>query len=175
MSAGHHHGHPIRAEEAAKAVAMLKERRFQAALRRYTKADNSHRIVFLAGSDNEGETVFYDKDLPQKLKLRRKDGRLEATDPRRFLWWHEAPEGVLIRLYGFDYDKAHLYATAIEKRHVEAAGFDWNDYERKLEPFVHDDEGDSAKGTPKNLLTLAYRNSRWWPEIEKAGIMYLTY
>src|SRR5579883_648424 len=77
MSAGHRRGHPIRAEEKMRAVAMMREPRFRRALHQYGREDNSHRIVFLAGSDNAGRTIFYDKDLPEKLRIRRRDGRVE--------------------------------------------------------------------------------------------------
>lgn len=169
MSAGHRfNAHPIRAEQKTDALALLHEPRFRKALRNYTKENGSHRIVFLAGSDTEGRTVFFDKDLPAKLKINRRGGRAEMVDPRQFLWWHEAAEGVLIRDYGFGYYKAHLYATAIERSKVEAADYDWNSYQRALKPCIRADEDDSAAGTPKNLLTDAYKHSRWWPEIQRA-------
>lgn len=168
MSAGHFGHHHIKAEERAAAIAMLREPRFKSALLRYTREDNAHRVIFLAGSDKDGTTVFYDEDLPAKIRMARKGGKIELGDPRPFLRWHETVEGILIRLYGFTYAKAHLYATAIERMMLERAGWIWASYQKALKPFIRTDETDLAKGTPKTLLTVAYKGTRWYPEIQRA-------
>jgi hypothetical protein len=163
MSAGHRHGHPVDAKELREVRALMRDKRFQTALRRYTIADNDHRVIYLAGSDNAGTTVFYDEDLPAKSRIARKVGGSALVDPRKFLWWHEAVEGILIRLYGFDYYKAHRWATAVERVEVEKAGFIWTSYERVLRPFIHADEDDAVNdNSPRTLLLEAYKGSKFY-------------
>jgi len=167
LSAGHRHGHPIDAEEIATCKAMMREPKFKRARAKYTIEDNAHRVIYLAGSDNAGTTTFYDKDLADKIRIAKKRGGFASVDPRKFLRWHEIVEGILIRLYGFDYYKAHRFATAIERMMVERAGFVWSSYEKALRPMIHDDEGDSAKGSPSTLLLVAYRGSKWYRALER--------
>jgi hypothetical protein len=158
MSAGHRHGHPVDAKELREVRALMRDKRFQAAMRRYTIADNDHRIIYLAGSDNTGTTVFYDEDLPAKIRIAGK-----MIDPRPFLRWHEIVEGILIRLYGFDYYKAHRWATAIERLEVEKAGIEWKRYQDALKPFIHADEVDAVNDNcPRTLLLTAYEGSKYY-------------
>jgi hypothetical protein len=163
MSAGHRHGHPVDAKELREVRALLREPKFERALKRYTIDDNDHRVIYLAGSDNAGTTVFYDEDLPETIRIAKKAGGFKSVDPRKFLWWHEAVEGVLIRVYGFDYYKAHRWATAIEKFEVERAGFVWSSYEKTLRPFIHTDEEDAVNDNcPRTLLLTAYEGSKFY-------------
>jgi len=158
VSAGHRHGHPVDAKELREVRALMRDKRFQLALRRYTIADNDHRVIYLAGSDNAGTTVFYDADLPAKIRIAGK-----MIDPRPFLKWHEVVEGILIRLYGFDYYKAHRWATAIERLMVEKAGIVWKLYQAALRPFIHADEVEAVNDNcPRTLLLEAYKGSRFY-------------
>ena len=163
MSAGHRHGHPIEREELAEVRAMMREPKFERALAKYTIDDNDHRVIYLAGSDNAGTTVFYDAELPETIRIAKKAGGFKSIDPRQFLRWHETVEGVLIRIYGFDYYKAHRWATAIERREVERAGFVWSSYEKALKPFIHADETDAVNDNcPRTLLLTAYVGSKFY-------------
>ena len=155
MSAGHHGAHLK--QDLAACLLLMRDQRFQAGLRRYRRVDEKHRIPFLAGSDNAGETVYYDESLPRRIRV---DGK--PIDPRKFIWWHETVEGVLIRLYHFDYARAHRYANAIEKMKVEKAGIRWAGYERALEPFIRKDEHELAGKNPPDLLLEPYRGTRWY-------------
>jgi hypothetical protein len=163
VSAGHRHGHPVDAKELRVVRALIRDKAFRRALDRYTIDDNDHRIIYLAGSDNAGTTIFYDKDLPQTIRVARKSGGIKSVDPRPFLHWHEAVEGVLIRLHGFDYYKAHRWATAIERFEVERAGFVWSSYEKALRPFIHADEAEAVNDNcPRALLLEAYEGSKFY-------------
>jgi hypothetical protein len=163
MSAGHRHGHPVEAKELREVRALLREPKFSRALKRYTIEDNDHRVIYLAGSDNAGTTVFYDRDLPKTIRLAKKSGGFKSVDPRPFLRWHETVEGILIRLYGFDYYKAHRWATGIERYEVERAGFVWASYEKALRPSIHADETDAVNDNcPRTLLLEAYRGSKFF-------------
>ena len=160
--------HPIRDEECAECRRMIANKRFQAALRGYTDTDGSKCIPYLAGSDESGTTVFFDEHLPAKISVR-KNGTLKSLDPRPFLRIHETVEGVLIRLYGFDYAKAHRYATCEERAAVEAAGIAWRSYETALEPMIRIDEHDKPTNMPKNLLSAAYKGTKYYTALQKAA------
>lgn len=177
MSAGHH-AHQFNPGEHAKIVravrALMVERKFQTALRQYRYEDNGHRVIFLAGSNNKGDTIFYDRDLPATIRVEKRGGGFVNCDPRIWLWWHEAVEGVLIRCYDFDYAKAHKWATAVERWAVERAGpsilgpaVTWASYSAALEPYIRNDEKDAIGNSPRDLLLEAYRGTKYLKGLER--------
>lgn len=158
--------HPVDRAEEAELDRIWREPRFQEALQRYTKRDPSQNIPYLAGSDNEGETVFEDREFAKYVHEGKFKYKGEPFDPTEFLILHEAVEGVLIRLYKFDYDKAHRLATIAERLAVEAAGYEWVAYQEAFKEPIARAEKESGEGAPRNLLAVAYEGSPIYRKIE---------
>lgn len=142
--------HPIRAEEGRDLVRIQRQQKFKDAYAKYVRESDKFHIPYLAGSNNEGTTVFYDSRTPDSDK--------------KSIGEHEKVEGILIRLYGFDYDKAHRYASIAERRLVK----DWPAYERRLRGPISDAEHAPAKNLPPNLLAEPYRGTKFMPVVSKA-------
>ena len=155
---------------------LLADPKFSAAVQAYTKEDDSRDIPFLGGSNNAGDTVFFDRRFVEAVKAGKVlyDGK--PFDPRPFLKIHEAVEGAAIRLLGTNYDTdnakglpgGHLIATWAERRAVQHAGLDWVKYQAALKPWIRADEHEQVTNPPPDLLTVPYRGTPQAREVEKS-------
>lgn len=140
---GAHARHPIRDEERRELKSLMREDKFKQAFRAYKLVGDKYHVPYLGGSSNDGRTVYCDPTTPK--------------DVRKFIFVHEAVEGVLIRKYGFSYTKAHRFATLAERYAVENNGLDWDKYENRLAPIIAKDEHARVKNTPPDLLLEPYK------------------
>lgn len=98
MSAGHlHSSHPINAEHERLLAQLLDDPQFSKAVSAYTKRDNDHQIPFLAGSNNAGDTIYWDRDFYAAVKAGKVKYDGKPYDPTPFTDVHEAVEGAAIR------------------------------------------------------------------------------
>ena len=171
MSSGHQHPQEQSVEydqHSALLEQLLTNPQFAAAVQAYSKEDDQYDIPFLGGSNNAGDTIYFDRQFVDAIKAGKVlyDGK--PYDPRQFLKVHEAVEGAAIRLLHANYDTdnaqglpgGHLIATWAERRAVEHAGYDWAKYQASLEPWIKADEAEKATGkTPPDLLNVPYVGS----------------
>jgi len=141
MTAAHSHSapHPIEAKERKELARIRSEPKFKQAYAKYRKENSEFHIPYLAGSDKQGTTVYFDPRTPQAA--------------RKTIAIHEKTEGVLIRLYGFDYAKAHKYATQAER---EVVGDRWRTYQAALEEPIRQAEKAPKRNMPPDLLQASY-------------------
>jgi 8-oxo-dGTP pyrophosphatase MutT (NUDIX family) len=91
------------------------------------KVDTSYKAPGLAGYDWSGDTVYIDKRLPTHA------GKIPV---HQFLIVHEVVEKTLIDRLGYGYKHAHHIALRAERRAVEMAGYDWNEYDRFMQKWI---------------------------------------
>lgn len=140
MTAAHSHkARPCEEGERRELKRIMNEPKFKHAYAKYTKTDAEHHIPYLAGSSKDGTTVYFDHRAPQSS--------------RKTIAIHEKVEGVLIREYGFDYAKAHKYATEAER---EVVGSRWKTYQAGLEEPIRQAEHAPKRNLPPDLLEAAY-------------------
>lgn len=169
MSSGDRdHDHPIRADEARELAANLARPDIQAAIAAYTQTDETHDCPDLGGSDNAGRTIIFDQGFVSAIKAGRFKYEGQPFDPRPFLRIHEAVEGALIRLLGYDYDRAHLQATIAERQAVEKAGMVWAKYQQAFQPFIRATESERDGNWPPDLLLAPYKGTSIFDKLEAA-------
>lgn len=178
MSSGDH-DHAVGEQDAAAHQAFLKKLldnpRVVRAIQHYTKENDSYDIPFLGGSNNAGDTVYFDKSFVAAIKAGKVKYDGKAYDPRRFLKVHESVEGACIRVLGCNYDTdnkaglpgGHLIATWAEHRAVADSGLDWNKYQASLKGWIVKDEAEQAKNPPPDLLKVPYVGTKQAVEVAK--------
>jgi hypothetical protein len=164
MSSGHHHHHrrgggKIDADREQELRQLLDNPQFAAAVAAYRNEDDSRDIPYLGGSDNQGTTVFFDRQFVDAIKAGKVKIDGKHIDPRPALKVHESVEGAEIRLLHFDYTRAHDIATIAERHAVAHLGWDWTKYEAALAPFIRIDERETITNPPANLLLDPYRGT----------------
>lgn len=153
---------------------LLAQPAFTQAVSAYSKEDDSGDVPFLGGSNNAGDTVFFDRSFVAAIKAGRVRYDGKPYDPRPFLKVHEAVEGAAIRLLGANYDTdnanglpgGHLIATWAERRAVEHAGMNWARYQNSLRPWIKIAEKEKAKKPPADLLKVPYAGT---PQMAEVG------
>jgi hypothetical protein len=65
---------------------LMMDRALDAVVRRVKHLDREHDIPYLAGYSLDGNTIYFDRHMPQSFKFR---GRVIGTD--RFLLLHHSP------------------------------------------------------------------------------------
>ena len=144
MAAGQSNPTPhVTNKERAELDKIFSEPKFVRAYRRYTKTNSEFHVPYLAGSSQDGRTVYFDQRTPASAKP--------------FIAEHEKVEGVLIREYGWDYEKAHKFATEAERTKVEGTlGLNWKIYQEKLSGPISKAEKAPKRNLPPDLLDAAY-------------------
>ena len=151
MSSGHHH-------QESPAVSVLTMDKLLAnpavrdRLHRYRAEDNSADIPFSAGYSTDGKTIYFDRNLPEKITLRH-DGQSREIAPREFIRPHECFEKSVIDALGWSYFPAHAAATAYEKRNLfQRLGPQWwEPYTHEMDGYASADEHELVKKVPKDL------------------------
>jgi hypothetical protein len=118
-------------------------------------------VPYLAGASQDGKTVYIDRRVPRKLAVKRKDGRgYISISPDQFLATHETVEHRLMVYSQMSYPKAHALATKAEKAAVEAAGINWDYYEKKIDGYLAHIEHEKPRQAPPNLYTKPYEHQK---------------
>lgn len=158
MSTGHHQQASVAFGLNSQALdRLLADRAVREQLYRYRQIDRSDDIPFVGGYSKDGETIYVDRHLPERVTLEM-DGRKREIDPVDFLRMHEAMEKTLIDALGYGYSEAHRAATGYERRGVlQCLGPGWwEPYQRMWRPFVRSDEHEKLERVPANLDTTPY-------------------
>ena len=144
---GHHHtmglGHHI-------VEKLLKDPQIRGRIYRGHKINKEFDIPYLGGYSNDGETVYLDRHLPEKVTFH-VDGREHGFDPSHFVPHHEIFEKAVMDSLGWSYSAAHEAATAYERRFVVSAGLPWKEYQDSLKPFIKADESEALQSVPPDL------------------------
>jgi hypothetical protein len=102
----------------------------------HVRVEGSHWIPYLGGYSKDWSQqpeVYFDARLPDTLKMGSKEMSI-----KRYLLIHECVEKSLMDELGLSYEVAHDFATSAERSAVEADGYNWADYTRALQPFIHE-------------------------------------
>lgn len=123
----------------------------------YRQEDNDFDIPYIAGYSRNGETLYFDRHLPESLFLKL-DGHKKEIQPRQFLKLHESLEKAIIDALGWGYFPAHAAATAYERRGVfQMLGPQWwMPYTHAMDGYAKVDEHEKIKRAPKDLDMTPY-------------------
>lgn len=158
MSSGCHHegGFGINSQVLDR---YLKSEAIQHELFKFHKINKEYDIPYVGGYSTDGATIYFDRHLPDKIKIQR-DRTVKEIDPIPFLIRHESFEKTLIDQLHFNYQHAHKLATAYERRGVmEMLGPGWWDsYQRAFKPFIKADAHEQLKKVPKDLDLTPYQD-----------------
>lgn len=113
--------------------------------------DNSHDIPYLAGSSNDGKTVYIDRRVPATMTVGDK-----TFDPRKYLMVHELRENHEMTINGQPYETAHRAALNVEKAAVEGDGINWNGYQEQMQKMAAQTQRESPTNPPSDLYTKPY-------------------
>lgn len=158
MSSGHRHqsGFGINSQVLER---FLKNENIQRELYRPRKIDKTFDIPYLGGYSKSGETIYFDRHLPEKLKVIR-DQTTREIDPIPFLSMHESMEKTLLDQKGYNYQHAHKLATAYERRGVLqllGPGW-WESYQKSFNPYIKADSHEKLKKIPSDLDLEPYQD-----------------
>ena len=103
-------------------------------LRKWRKLCNTFDVPYLGGISRDGAYVYLDRHLPEKS---------EGVPLAKYIEVHESVEAALVHEAEQSYEPAHHLATAAEQFAVISDGYDWEKYEKGLEPdfmpIMHED------------------------------------
>jgi hypothetical protein len=159
MSSGHHHQESPAVSMATMAK-ILANPAVREKLWRGREEDNNFDIPYIAGYSKDGNTLFFDRHLPEILTLEL-DGNKREINPREFLRLHETLEKAIIDALGWSYFPAHAAATAYERRGIlQKLGPQWwMPYEHTMDGYAKADEHEKIKKVPKNLDMTPYHDA----------------
>ena len=103
---------------------------------------DKYDVPYLCGYAKNAKKIYFDRHLKVKMK---------GHDLTKFLKIHEYSEKALLDIFGLDYQQAHHIATHLERRAVEDAGINWNDYADYLEPYIKEVSREKLKVVPPDL------------------------
>ncbi len=113
--------------------------------------NNEYDIPYLAGYSVDGQTIYMDRRLPNKLKI---DG--QNVEIQAYILFHERIEKLLIDLYHMDYQQAHKHATHWENSLVAMSGVSPRSYEQALLPYIRGAAHESVQRVPADLDLTPY-------------------
>ena len=145
MSAGHDPKDWATADH-AEITRLMANKAVKAELSRVRRKNDEYDLPYLAGYSQDGSTIYFDRHLPERLKVGNK-----YFNPRAFVEIHEEWEKSLIDALGMPYLKAHPVGNAMEKRAVVAAGIPWTGYAKVLEPYIKADDHEKLIKIPPDL------------------------
>jgi hypothetical protein len=93
--------------------------------------NRKYDIPYFCGYSISGNTVYIDRDFPEKIKIGKKE-----IDVTEFLEIHELTEKELIDRLGYIYLPAHKLATKAEEERVREKGIDPRLYEKALKVYI---------------------------------------
>lgn len=108
-------------------------------------------IPYLCGYSKDAGKIYFDRHFNSKFAGR---------DITKFLKIHEYSEKALIDFFGLNYEKAHKFATNLEREAVRAAGLNWEKYTEHLDPYIKNVEHEKLNSVPKDLDLTPYRDER---------------
>ena len=158
MSCGHKKNTAAESKEVEDALNNPQVQQRLKATRGYT-INRNYDLPYLGGYSQDGNTIYLDRHLPTQLKA----GSVDFS-PDDFIPIHEHIEKAVIDGLGYKYPPAHEIATGVERRHVIAAGLNWQSYSKSLEPYIKADEVEKIERPPPDLDTTPYQGT---PLLEK--------
>lgn len=122
----------------------------------YHSVNREYDIPFLAGTSIDGATVYIDKDFPDTIEV---EG--QTYNPTMALTAHETAEDDGIH-EGLTYFEAHdQLGLPAERAVVEAAGIDFDSYNKALQPYIDKCKAKIAPNIPEDLELQPYREENY--------------
>ena len=143
----------------AKLEQLRRDPRVTPLLWRVWKKNSDYDIPFIAGYNDDGTVIYFDRHLPERVTLQHDGRKSREFDPREFYRIHETWEKSLIDGLDWGYYPAHRVATAMEKRAVlERLGPQWwMPYTEMSDQYAKDDEHELIKRVPSDLDLTPYQ------------------
>ena len=135
---------------------ILADRELRKHAGRIKKIDNGHDLPYLAGISKDGEILYIDRHVPEKIELKT-SGKTISFDPRRFLGYHESWEQAEMDR-GMKYQQAHRVGTGVERYYLtlQFGPEFWAPYQKYWGPFIKADEHEKLQNVPEDLEMRPY-------------------
>ena len=146
---GHHH--KIIKDSSPELKKITGDPRFKARIAKIksTPIIYKYDIPYLCGYSEDAKKVYIDRHLKTDWK---------GNDLSKFLRIHELTEKAILDIFDMKYQQAHHYASHFERKAVESAGINWDDYCEYLKPFIKEVTHEHLDKVPKDLDTEPYQD-----------------
>lgn len=122
----------------------------QEIIKRPIKVNKSYDIPYVAGYSTDAKTVYIDQHFKDNM---------HGKNVLKYVVMHEVIEKHLIDKYKFKYEHAHLIALYVERKHVRAAGLNWNRYEDFVLDQYKGMHHEKLQNVPSDLDLTPYKDS----------------
>ena len=128
----------------------------------YVPISRQFQVPDLAGAARDGGQVYIDENVPDRLP--------SGIEPDRYISRHELAEHWLMTRLGWEYDKAHRYATSFEHMALMQDGCDPESYEGEIVPLIRIDEHErvTSETVPPDLYLGPYESD---PDAEDGELL----
>lgn len=113
--------------------------------------NHDYDVPYLCGYSKDARKIYFDRHLKYKMK---------GHDLTKFLKIHEYTEKTLLDVFGMDYQQAHHIATHQERKAVNAAGINWDEYDKFLKPQIKEVWHEDLKIVPPDLDLEPYEDEK---------------
>ncbi len=113
--------------------------------------DTQYDIPFLGGISSDATTIYLDRFYPRSWN---------GVDTGQFIAVHETTEWYCMVHLGLSYLKGHHWANTAEDHAVFMAGYDPVDYNKYVDQYVDQIEGDPIVITPRDLFMGPYTDDK---------------
>jgi hypothetical protein len=123
------HKHKLIKDDSKELMRIKADPRFKARIAKInsTPIIRKFDVPYLCGYSDDASKVYFDRNLETKWK---------GHDLSKFLRIHELTEKAILDCFDFKYQQAHHFASHFERKAVENAGLDWDEYQEHLTPFI---------------------------------------
>ncbi len=117
--------------------------------------NTDYSIKYTGGYSVDGKRIFLDKNFPKLIVVNNKIVNTIDSIAKH----HEITEKWLVD-FGYSYAYSHRLATSIERDFIKLLGVNWQDYDREVGKYLHENYTRKLENTPLDLDLLPYVESR---------------
>ncbi|MCL4397258.1 hypothetical protein M1494_02850 [Candidatus Parvarchaeota archaeon] len=117
--------------------------------------NTDYSIKYTGGYSVDSRRIFLDKNFPKLIAVNNKLVDTVESIAKH----HEVTEKWLVD-FGHSYAYSHRLATSIEKDFIKFLGVKWDQYDREVGKYLHENYNRKLENTPLDLDLLPYIESR---------------
>lgn len=117
--------------------------------------NTDYSIKYTGGYSVDGRRIFLDKNFPKLIVVNNKIIDTVESIAKH----HEVTEKWLVD-FGYSYAYSHRLATSIEKDFIRLLKVSWQDYDREVAKYLHENYDRKLENTPLDLDLLPYIESK---------------